>query len=67
MAMLKCFELDNVLYIRVIPGKRLFNSTMVHSVVTRGDIFAVRVEDSMLTIIPGDSKVRHLELEINSD
>ena len=25
-------------YIRVVPGKRLFQSTMVHSVVNRGDV-----------------------------
>ena len=37
---------------------------MVHSVVNRGDIFAVRLEDSVLTIIPGTAKVRHFDLEI---
>jgi len=61
---LKAFELDGVVYIRVIPGKKLFNSTMVHSVVNRGDIFAVRLEDSMLTIIPGNAKVRHFSLNV---
>jgi hypothetical protein len=61
---LKAFELDGVLYLRVIPGKKLFQSTMVHEVVNRGDIFAVRLEDSVLTIVPGKSQVTHYELSI---
>jgi hypothetical protein len=61
---LKVFELDGVLYLRVIPGKKLFRSTMVHEVVNRGDIFAVRLEDSVLTIVPGKSQVTHHELSI---
>lgn len=47
------FTYKDDLYIRTIPGKRLFASTMVHEVVNRGDVFAVRVRDSLLTIIPG--------------
>ena len=39
-------------YIQVTPSKRLFNSTMVHETVTRGDIFAVRIRDNLLTILP---------------
>jgi hypothetical protein len=61
---LKAFELDGVVYVRVIPGKKLFNSTMVHSVVNRGDIFALRLEDSVFTIIPGTAKVRHFDIEV---
>lgn len=61
---LKAFELDGVIYVRIVPGKKLFNSTMVHSVVNRGDIFALRLEDSVFTIIPGTAKVRHFDLEI---
>ena len=61
---LKVFELEGVLYLRVIPGKKLFRSTMVHEVVNRGDIFAVRLEDSVLTIVPGKSQVTHHELSI---
>lgn len=59
---LKVFELDGTLYLRVIPGKKLFQSTMVHEVVNRGDIFAVRLEDSVLTIVPGKSQVTHHDL-----
>lgn len=61
---LKAFELDGVVYVRIVPGKKLFNSTMVHSVVNRGDIFALRLEDSVFTIIPGNMNVRHFDLEI---
>lgn len=61
---LKVFELDGILYMRVVPGKKLFQSTMVHEVVNRGDIFAVRLEDSVLTIIPGKSQVRHFDLQV---
>ena len=61
---LKVFDLDGTLYLRVVPGKKLFQSTMVHEVVNRGDIFAVRLEDSVLTIIPGKSQVTHHELSI---
>lgn len=47
-------------YLRVIPGKNLFRSTMVHEVVNRRDIFAVRISDSVLTIIPGNAQVQFL-------
>lgn len=62
---LKAFELDGVTYVRIVPGKKLFNSTMVHSVVNRGDIFALRLEDSVFTIIPGTARVRHFDLQIS--
>lgn len=50
---------DGELYIRVIPSKSLFKSTMVHEVVNRGDVFAIRVKDSTLTIISGKLTVEH--------
>lgn len=56
---LNCFEYKGDTYARVIPGKRLFQSTMVHEVVNRGDIFALRLKDSILTIIPGTAEVTH--------
>ena len=49
-------------YIRAIPAKPLFKSTMVHEVVNRGDIFALRISDSQLTIIPGGAEVVHCEI-----
>lgn len=61
---LRVFDLDGTLYLRVVPGKKLFQSTMVHEIVNRGDIFAVRLEDSVLTIIPGKSQVRHFDMMV---
>lgn len=58
---LKLFRYKDEIFLRVIPGKNLFRSSMVHEVVNRGDIFAVRLSDSILTIIPGDSQVEHIE------
>lgn len=58
---MKAFYFNGDLYIRAVPGKNLFRSTMVHEVVNRGDIFAVRVKDQVLTIIPGTVDVTHCE------
>ena len=56
---MKTFIYENEIYIRCIPAKSLFKSSLVHEVVNRGDIFAVRVSDQVLTIIPGKSQVEH--------
>ena len=56
---MKTFTYNNELYIRCIPGKNLFKSTMVYDVVNRGDIFALRVRDQVLTIVPGTAEVVH--------
>jgi hypothetical protein len=61
---LKTFYYKNDLYIRVIPAKSLFNSTLVHEVINRGDIFAIRVSDSHLTIVPGKAQVTHSVLDV---
>lgn len=64
--LLNAFKLDNEWYIRTIPSKALFKSTMVHEVINRGDIFAVRISDSQLTIISGKSLVEHSTAEFNA-
>ena len=56
---LKTFIYKDELYIRLIPGKSMFHSTMVHEVVNRGDIFAMRVRDQQFTVIPGTAEVTH--------
>lgn len=61
---MKTFIYNEELYIRVIPCKRLFHSTTIHEVVNRGDIFAMRVRDQVLTIVPGKSVVEHLESKL---
>ena len=48
---------NNKPYIRVIPGKKLVQSNLIHSVVNLGDIFAVCLEDGVLTILPGVAEV----------
>ena len=57
------FYFKNELYIRAIPGKKLFNSTLVHEVINRGDVFAIRVSDQQLTIIPGKADVTHTKID----
>lgn len=61
---MKAFIFNGEVYIRAIPGKRLFQSTMVHDVVNRGSIFALRCSDQQLTIIDGNAEVEHIELNI---
>ena len=56
---MKTFTYQNELYIRCIPSKMLCRSTMIWEVVNRGDIFALRVRDQVLTIIPGTAEVVH--------
>jgi hypothetical protein len=51
------FLYNGMPYIKVIPSKRLFNSTMVHEVVTRGDFFAVCMLDYSLTILPTNTNL----------
>jgi len=58
---MKMFLYQDELYLRVVPGKNLFRSSLVHDVVNRGDIFAVRCSDQQLTVIKGTSQVQHLE------
>lgn len=60
---MKAFKVAGELYIRCIPGKNLFHSTMVHEVVNRGDVFALRVSDQSLTILSGKLDVEHIEVE----
>lgn len=61
---LKAFTLNGEYYIRVVPSKSLFRSNLVHQVVNRGDVFAIRVRDSLLTIIPGTAEVSHYEVDL---
>lgn len=63
---MKTFLYEGQIYIRCVPGKNLFRSTMVHEVVNRGDIFALRVSDQILTIIPGTAKVTHYEHDLSA-
>lgn len=57
MSQPKFFYYNDSLYLRIIPAKRLFNSTLVHEVVTRGDVFAVHMETGQLTVVPGKAQI----------
>ena len=51
---MKAFKYKDRTYIRILPCKRLFNSTTIYEVVNRGDIFAMCIEDQVFTVIPGE-------------
>lgn len=61
---MKAFIHNGDVYVRAIPGKNLFRSSMVHDVVNRGDVFALRLKDQLLTIIPGTAQVEHIEVNV---
>lgn len=48
----KIFMFDGVPWMRIVPAKRLFNSTMIHEVVNRGDMFAVSLLTGVFTVLP---------------
>lgn len=49
------FMLGGIPYIKIVPSKRLFNSTMIHEVVTRGDFFALNLLTNVFTVLPQNS------------
>lgn len=61
---MKAFIYNGRTYIRCIPAKRLFNSTMVHEVVNRGDVFAMDIQTQEMTVVPGKGQVTHIEVNI---
>jgi hypothetical protein len=61
---MKVFTYKDREYIRVIPVKKLFNSTMIHEVVNRGDIFAIDLITQELTIIPGKAEVEFTDCTV---
>ena len=61
---MKTFTYNKELYIRCIPSKMLCRSTLIWEVVNRGDIFALRVRDQVLTIVPGTAEVVHGEHQV---
>lgn len=52
---IKVFMHNDIPYCKIIPSKRLFNSTMVHEVVTRGDFFALNLLTFQFTVLPKGS------------
>lgn len=58
------FYYNGTLYIRLIPSKNLFRSTMVHEVVNRMDVFAMDVATQQFTIIKGTAEVEPVQLAV---
>lgn len=58
------FRYLGVLYIRLIPSKNLFRSTLVHEVVNRMDVFAVDVATQQFTVIKGTAEVEPVRITI---
>lgn len=56
------FWYEGRLWIRVVPSKRLFNSTMVHEVVNRMDVFAMELATQQFTVIPGRAEVEPVRI-----
>jgi hypothetical protein len=42
-------------YTKIIPSKKLFNSSLIHEVVTRGDFFALNIATGQFTVLPGST------------
>ena len=63
MKQLNAFYYKDELYIRLIPSKSMFNSTLVHEVVNRGDVFAMRVSNQQFTVVPGKAEVTHTTVD----
>lgn len=59
---MKTFTYKSEEYIRVYPAPKLYNSMTIRNITNRGDIFAVRLSDMKLTIVPG-SKVAGVEVK----
>ena len=55
------------IHVRCIPAKKLFNSSMVHEVVNRGDIFALNLVTGILTVIPGTETPQFVKVVILSN
>ena len=64
MKQLNSFYYRDELYIRLVPCKQLFRSTLVHEVVNRGDVFAMRVSDQQFTVVPGKADVTHTKIDV---
>jgi hypothetical protein len=65
MKQLNAFYYKDELYIRLVPSKRLFNSTTVHEVVNRGDVFAMKVSNQQFTVVPGKASVTHTYIPVS--
>lgn len=49
---LSTFIHNDQLHLKITPAKKLFNSTLIHEVVNRGDVFALNLSTGIFTILP---------------
>ena len=49
---LHTFIHNDQLHLKITPAKKLFNSTLIHEVVNRGDVFALNLSTGIFTILP---------------
>ncbi len=67
---IQTFIHNSALYTQIHPAKRLFNSTLIHEVVTRGDIFALNLSTGQFTVLPRhvlDTQCKQYELRETSE
>lgn len=50
---MKIFKYKDKFYTRILPAKRLLNSTTLYEIVCRGDVLALCLDDMVFTVIPG--------------
>ena len=53
----RLFTLNGKPYMSMVPVKTLLRSTTIYEIVTRGDVFAVCLEDGKFTVIPGTANI----------
>jgi hypothetical protein len=58
------FNLNGSDYLKIIPSKALFKSTMIHDVVNRGDCFALNLHTGEFTIIPGTALILNTKVDM---
>lgn len=49
---LPTFTHNKQLHLKITPAKKLFNSTLIHEVINRGDVFALNLSTGIFTILP---------------
>ena len=62
---IELFKYREFIWMRITPGKRLFHSTTIHEVINRGDIFAVRLNDGLFSVITGTDQVARVKSKID--
>lgn len=59
------FIFNDTEFLKITPAKRLFNSTLVHEVINRGDIFALNTSTGIFTVISGKDFREAIQVKSN--